>query len=217
MGRCSFATVGKKYSVSVVSEERPLALVFNYKGSSRMQVLVCAGPPLSGKSTVAKAFAIKKHWAYIEVDSILSLLIPNSNRCLEHRELGYRAAHKLVGLLLEFGQNVIIDCTYSRLFYRQDLVTAVNQVKGSLYLVEFHVDRATALLRFKNRQGHPAVDLTENRVSDLVVAYPYSNAGLSIDLSVTNVEEAIGNMSHFISASIPLDSRLWISSGISNS
>lgn len=175
-----------------------------------MQVLVCAGPPLTGKSTVAKAFAIKKQWTYIEVDSILSLLIPSSDRCLEHRKLGYRAAHMLIGLLSEFGQNVVIDCTYSRLFYRQDLVTAVNQVKGSLYLVEFRVDQATALLRFKNRQGHPAIDLTEKRVSDLVVAYPYSNAGLSIDLSVMSAEETIDRISHFISASNPLDSRLWI-------
>lgn len=182
-----------------------------------MQVLVCAGPPLAGKSTVAKAFAVKKHWTYIEVDSVLSLLIPNSNRCLEHRKLAYRAAHMLIGLLLESGQNAVIDCTYSRLFYRQDLVTAVNQVKGSLYLAEFHVDPATALLRFKNRQDHPAVDLTETRVSDAAVAYPYSNAGLSIDLSVTSVEEAIDNISRFVSASNPLDCRLWTSSGILDS
>jgi len=179
-----------------------------------MHVLVCAGPPLSGKSTVAKAFAIKKHWTYMEVDSILSLLIPSSNRCLEHRKLGYRATHRLVGVLLEFGRNVIVDCTYSRIFYRQDLVSVVNRAKGSLYLAEFYVDRENALSRFESRRGHPAIDLTEDRVSDLVAAYPYSNTGLSIDLSVINVEEAIDNISHFISASNPLDGRLWISSGI---
>jgi hypothetical protein len=51
-------------------------------------------------------------------------------------------------------------------------------------------------------------------VSDLAVAYPYSNTGLSIDLSVMDTEEAIENISHLISAANPLDSRLWISSGI---
>ena len=189
-------------------------MALSNKRLSGMHVLVCAGPPLSGKSTVAKAFAVKKHWAHIEVDSVLSLFMPSSDRCLEHRKLGYRAAHKLAGVLLEFGQNVVIDCTYSRVFYRQDLVSAVNQVDGSLYLAEFRVDRERALSRFENRRGHPAVDLTRDRVSDLAVAYPYSNTGLSIDLSVIATEEAIENISHLISAANPLDSRLWISSGI---
>lgn len=182
-----------------------------------MKVLICAGPPLAGKSTVAEAFAIKKNWTYIEVDSVLSLLIPDSNRCLEHRKLGYSAAHMLIGLLLESGRNVVVDCTYSRLFYRQDLVAVVNQVKGSPYLAEFHVDRKAALLRFRNRQAHPAVDLTEKRVTELVDAYPYSNAGLSIDLSVISVEKAINNISHFISASNPMVNSLWVSSGIADS
>jgi predicted kinase len=184
------------------------------KGLSGLRVLVCAGPPLSGKSTVAKALAAKKDWSHIEVDSVLSLLMPSSNRCLEHRKLGYRAAHKLAGVLLEFGRNVVIDCTYSRVFYRQDLVSAVNQADGSLYLAEFHVGREIALSRFENRRGHPAVDLTGDRVSDLAVAYPYANSGLSIDLSVIDVEEAIENISHLISDANPLDGGLWISSGI---
>lgn len=182
-----------------------------------MHVLVCAGPPLSGKSTFAKALATKKDWTHIEVDSVLSLLMPSSNRCLEHRKLGYHAAHKLVTVLLGFGQNVVIDCTYSRVFYRQNLVSALSQVESSLYLAEFHVDGDSALSRFENRQDHPAIDLTGDRVADLVAAYPYSDTGLSIDLSVIDVEEAAENISLGIPAANPLDVGLWISSGLPDS
>jgi len=93
------------------------------------------------------------------------------------------------------------------------LVSAVNRVEGSLYLAEFHVDRESALSRFESRQNHPAIDLTEDRVADLVAAYPYSNTGLLIDLSIIDVEEAVENISHLTSATNPLDNGLWISSG----
>jgi len=59
-------------------------------------VLVLAGPPCAGKSSVAKVLATdsaRSRRVLIEVDSLFSLLLPDSDRNRHDRMLAYDAAH----------------------------------------------------------------------------------------------------------------------------
>lgn len=67
-------------------------------------VLVLAGPPCAGKSSVGKVLAtdsLRSRGIHIEVDSFFSLLLPASDRNRNDRMLAYDAAHVLARMLFE--------------------------------------------------------------------------------------------------------------------
>jgi len=117
---------------------------------------------------------------WLKVDSILSHLVPNSDRCKSDRNLAYRAMLLLAEELLSCGQHVMLDATYASSEHRLATEILAAKLAAPLFLIEFHISPEAAVSRFKNRSGHQAIDLTEIRVRDLANKYPYSELGLTI-------------------------------------
>ncbi len=145
-------------------------------------VLVLAGPPCAGKSSVGKVLATdssRSRRIYIEVDSLFSLLLPESDRNRNDRMLAYDAAHVLARMLFERGQTPVLECTYSRLQQRASLLKAIAEIPAApLWVVEFFVSPDDAVQRFRRR--HQATDLNEQLVRERAETFPYSDQALRL-------------------------------------
>lgn len=148
-----------------------------------------SGPPCSGKSSVGRLLASdlsssRDRRAHIEVDSLFSLLFPDSDRNRDDRMLAYDAAHLLARMLLKSGRTVVLECTYARLEQRVSLVEAMSDVpEAPLWVVEFFISPDDAVTRF--RQRDQPTDLDERLVRERAEAFPYSNQALSLRSSAS--------------------------------
>jgi predicted kinase len=145
------------------------------------KLVVFAGPPCSGKSGLADVVQRELGIRWLQVDRILSTLMPNSQRGKADRELGYRAMHLIGEYLLGSNCDVIFDATYSRVEPRREVESLAMLLSVPLYLVELQVSPDVAVARFKNRTSHPASDLSEERVREIAQFYRYSNCGLVVN------------------------------------
>ena len=143
-------------------------------------VVVLAGPPCSGKSTAGAWLASMLPGIHLHVDAILTAIKPRSDRCLEDRRLAYELAARAIKPVLDRGLSAILDCTYSRKEYRQQVVDHVPY-DVPLVVIEFLVSLDVALARFENRQAHHAVDLTRGIVADKARTYPYGSGTVMVD------------------------------------
>jgi len=143
-------------------------------------VVVLAGPPCSGKSTAGAWLASTLPGIHLHVDAILTAIKPESDRCLEDRRLAYEVAARAIKPVLDRGLSAVLDCTYSRKEYRQQVVDYVPD-DVPLVVIEFLVGVDVALERFENRQAHHAVDLTPAIVADKVRTYPYGAGTALVD------------------------------------
>ena len=88
-------------------------------------VVVLAGPPCSGKSTAGAWLAAALPGIHLHVDAILTAIIPVSDRRLEDRRLAYEIAARATKPALDRGLSAVLDCTYSRKEYREQVVSNV--------------------------------------------------------------------------------------------
>ena len=139
---------------------------------SRPMVVVLAGPPCSGKSTAGAWLATTLPGIHLHVDGLLTAIRPASDRCLEDRRLAYEIAARAIMPVLGRGLTAVLDCTYSRKEYRQQVVANIP-ADAPLVVVEFRVSVDAALERFRNRPVHDAIDLTPSIVAAKVASYPY--------------------------------------------
>ena len=148
-------------------------------------VLVLAGPPCAGKSSVGHVLAREPSLVrllLIEVDSLFSLLLPGSDRNRDDRLLAYDAAHALARLVFDRGHIPVLECTYSRSPQRASLLAAMaDRPSAPLWVVEFVVSPDGAVARFRRR--HQATDLDEGLVRERVGTFPYSDQALRLDSS----------------------------------
>jgi len=147
---------------------------------STPMVVVLAGPPCSGKSTAGVWLAKTLPGIHLHVDAILTAMKPGSDRCLEDRRLAYEVAARAIKPVLDRGLSAVLDCTYSRKEYRQQVVDHVPD-DVPLVVIEFLVSLDVALARFENRQAHHAVDLTRGIVADKARTYPYGSGTVMVD------------------------------------
>ena len=143
------------------------------------KLLVLAGPPCSGKSSLAESIQVRLEFHWLQVDQILSKLMPDSSRNKSDRDVAYRAMHLLAENLLRCTSSVILDATYGSSEHRKAVEALVVDLAIPLYLVECRVSPDTAVARFRARPNHPALDLSEQRVRDLAHRYRYSGLGLT--------------------------------------
>ena len=150
-------------------------------------LLVLSGPPCSGKSTVGglltSSFPHRPRRIHLEVDSLLSLLLPRSDRSRDDRMLAYDAAHAVARRLLCRGESVVLECTYARTEQRRSLVDALAELTTvPVRVIELTVTGDTAVQRF--RQRDQATDLDDELVRERVEAFPPFDQALRLASAV---------------------------------
>lgn len=118
------------------------------------------------------------HW--LQVDRILSVLMPTSDRNQRDRDVAYRAMILTASELLRCGRTVLLDATFSRAEHRRELEECALALRTPLYLIQCRVSPEVAVTRFKRRTDHSAVDLSEDRVRRLAQTFEYVEAGLCL-------------------------------------
>jgi predicted kinase len=151
-------------------------------------ILVLAGPPCAGKSSVARALVnadAEGRTILVEVDSVFDLLLPDSDRNRRDRMLAYDAAHALARLALDRGRTPVLECTYARLEQRASLLEALADLpEAPLWVVELVVTPDEAIRRFRLREQ--PTDLDEESLRERVGAFPYSDHALRLDSSAAS-------------------------------
>jgi predicted kinase len=140
---------------------------------ARPLVITIAGPPCSGKSTLAGCLASTLGAVRLEMDRFRLRLLPDSRHSVEDRDIAYRAMHLTTEIVARQSAHVVVDATYTAASCRAGLIEAVERVNAVMFLIECHVDAALAVRRFRQRGPHAAADLTESRVAALAAEYPY--------------------------------------------
>jgi predicted kinase len=143
--------------------------------TGRPRLVVVAGPPCSGKSTVSRLLAATLGMPHLEMDRFRQRLMPGAGQQVEQRDLAYRAMHLTAELMAPWCGTVVLDATYAAQICRTELIRAIERLGATLVVVECHVDVATAVARYEARREHTAVDLTVERVALLAASYPYSD------------------------------------------
>ncbi len=142
-------------------------------------LIVFAGPPCAGKSTLAEELARRRHLPHLSMDATRERILPTARHTRNDREVAYRAMHFAAELLLGAGVTAILDAPYG---HPEDRAELARIAGAQLKLIECRVSPETALARFRQR-GPDAVrkDLTEELVQRLVREYPYAGEGLLLD------------------------------------
>lgn len=148
----------------------------------RGRVVVVAGPPLAGKSTLSKALSDQLGALLLSTDQLREVIFPEGSHSAEERDACYRAMHWLTGCLAPSGMTVVLDATYGRQEHRDGLEELISQTGLQLVLIQCRVSPEEALRRLvRRRADHPARDLTPQRVASLVASYRFSGCGLVLD------------------------------------
>lgn len=174
-----------------------------------VKLVVFAGPPCSGKSSVAAKFAARQGYVHLQMDQIRVELYPDSDQRKEHREAAYREMHKRAERLLRRGQGVIVDATYQPFNQREDLQRVAERSSVPVYVIECIVTPQEAVHRFRDRSaGHPAVDLTSSRVEELARKFPFSEIGLQLDTTLS-ILDCVSEVEAYIRLRRPVSFSLW--------
>lgn len=166
------------------------------------RLLVLAGPPCSGKSSIAEAIQQRLDFHWLQLDRILRRLMPDSLHDRKDRDIAYRAMHFFAEELLRGGRSAALDATYSSTEQRAAVEAIAEALAIPFYLVECQVTPDTAAARFKERTAHPAIDLTEALVRDVGSRYCYSGEGLTL-AEATSLADNLRQIEHYLRNGAP--------------
>jgi predicted kinase len=145
-------------------------------------IVVVAGPPCSGKSTLGEALARKWNVPHLEMDAVRRRLMPESTHTREDRRVAYRAMHFAAELLVGRGCRVILDACYGHEEDRREVQEMSARLRARLLFVECRVPPEVAVERHRaRRETHPGLDLTEARVEEMVRKYRFSPGAVQVD------------------------------------
>jgi predicted kinase len=170
------------------------------------RLVVFAGPPCSGKSTLGARLAAKLGVPHLTMDDTRARLLPHAAHTRADRQVAYRAMAFAAELLAGCGQDVILDAPYAHAEDRRELA------RFPLYLVECSVPPREALARFAQRDPrHPGMaGLTTKRVERLAREFPYTGKGLLLDTNSTSPEECMERIERYLAAGQPVAPGEWI-------
>jgi hypothetical protein len=165
-------------------------------------LIAFAGPPCAGKSTLADDLARRLGVPCLSMDATRRRILPDAAHTREDRKAAYRAMHFAAELLLQTGSSVILDAPYGHAEDRIGLARIVEVGRARLCLVECRISPETAARRLAQRGFDPdRPDLTEGIVAQAAREYPYTNAGLLLDMDSLRPEDAIRLVSEYLNSS----------------
>jgi predicted kinase len=160
-------------------------------------LIVFAGPPCSGKSTLAAEVARLRGLPHLSMDGTRQRLLPGASHTRADRQVAYRGMHFAAELLLAAGAGAVLDATYDQPEDREELARIAG---AQCKLIECHVepDTAAARLRARGLNDPARPDLTEERVWRMASDYLYSGAGLALDTTVMTPEACLARIAEYL-------------------
>ena len=166
-------------------------------------LIVFAGPPCAGKSTLAAELARRRNLPVLSMDATRRRILPAAAHTRADRQVAYRAMHLAAELLLAAGASAILDAPYGHQEDREELARIAAD--ADLRLIECRVSPETAIRRFRQRGPDPVrLDLTEELVGRMVREYTYAGdwAGrarpLRVDTEALSLPECLERIESFL-------------------
>jgi len=148
-------------------------------------VIVIAGPPCAGKSTIAEEAARKLGIPHLSMDATRQRILPGAAHTRADRRIAYRAMLMAAELLHKAGAGVILDAPYG---HEEDRAAFAGLEP---LWVECKVSPDEAVRRLRIRGFDPErPDLTEELVRRSAEEYRYSR-GIVLDTEALPAGECI--------------------------
>ena len=142
------------------------------------QLVIFAGPPCTGKSTVARLLGC----AHLEMDAARVAVLPDSAHTRDDRAVAYRAILWTAAHLLRYTDVVVCDGGFGHLEDRVLCRSVAEAAGAALGVVEFTAPLDVLQERNRARRAHhPGLDLTDGRVKELVETYSLWGRGIVFD------------------------------------
>lgn len=158
------------------------------------KLIIFGGPPCTGKSSVGRALG----HAHLEMDAARVALLPGAAHTRADRAIAYRAVLWTAAQLLRYTDIVICDGGFGHAEDRDACRALARESGAALYWVEFTAPLELLLARNRARRAHhPGLDLSGERVKEIVESYPWAGAGLVVESS-RPLAECIAVVSEYI-------------------
>lgn len=148
-------------------------------------IILVAGLPATGKSTIARALAKELDAVILRTDVVRKELLDTPTYSREEKELVYRVTFLIAEYLTRARVNVILDATFYRRELRHRAYAIARRTESKLLVVECSTPREVIKERMKKRKEGRAVSDADLEVYDTLAGEfePIQRPHMEVDTS----------------------------------